>query len=241
MHALKDNGVLCEMERGGNFSYILGKNAYFVNTDYRVLQSQTDGMFIPCMKMLYNGKAELYYVTDNCCSLASMLTGIAPDMLATVLLNLLADIIAVRSNGFLKCQNLEIVWDKVFVDPATLKVKLVYLPINVKLFDSYSAFESELRSNVVKLLTRMFTAPGGKLELFAEDLRNGSLTLEEIYGRLKGIGIQSFEKKPPEEPEELSGSLRLVAANLPEYFEILVDREELVIGKRRRRFPDSWN
>ncbi len=231
MYALKDSGVLCEKECGGNFGYLLGKNTYFVNTDYKVLQSQTGGVFIPCMKMLYNGKAELYYVTDGFCPITSILADIAPDMLTTILMNLFANIIEVRNNGFLKCQNLDISWDKLFVDTATLKVRLVYLPINVKVFDSYSAFESELRANVVNLISRSLVSPGPRLEQFSEDLRNGSLSLEDVYNRLKGVGAPQVPRRQAEN-QASEEKLRLVAVNVPEYFEIALDRDEISIGKK---------
>ena len=231
MYALKDSGVLCEKEQGGNFGYILGKNSYFVNTDYKVLQSQTGGVFIPCMKMLYNGNVELYYVTDGFCPITSILADIAPDTLTTILMNLFANIIEVRNNGFLKCQNLDISWDKLFVDTATLKVRLVYLPVNAKVFDSYAAFESELRANIVNLIGRSLVSPGLRLEQFSEDLRNGSLSLEDVYNRLKGAGASQAPRYQTEN-RAAGETLRLVAVNVSEYFEIILDRDEMSIGKK---------
>ena len=152
MYILKDKGVLTEVSCGNNFEYILENNAHFEETIYKVLLSQTNGIFIQCMKMTRNGKLDLYYVTDDYRPMSSMFQNITPDILIAVAVNLFADIIEVRNNGFLACQSIDLSWDKIFVEQNTLKVKLVYLPVSVKAFDSYAEFESELRSSIVKLI-----------------------------------------------------------------------------------------
>ena len=53
MYTLKDNGVISEITCGNNFEYILKDNTTFVNTDYKVLQSQNNGISL--------------YGTDNSC------------------------------------------------------------------------------------------------------------------------------------------------------------------------------
>lgn len=60
-----------------------------MNTDYKVLQSQNNGIFIKCMKMTRNGLVDLYYVTDEYRPMSSMLVGISPDTLINVIINLL--------------------------------------------------------------------------------------------------------------------------------------------------------
>ena len=55
MQVLKDDNILKEIECGSNFAYILESDIEFANTEY-MLQNETDGIFVQCMKMLYNGK-----------------------------------------------------------------------------------------------------------------------------------------------------------------------------------------
>ena len=69
MNSLTTNGKLTEMECGANFAVILKDNAFFLPTEYKVLQSQKDGCFVKCMRMLYNGKTELYYFAGELKSL----------------------------------------------------------------------------------------------------------------------------------------------------------------------------
>lgn len=236
MYTLKDGGVIEEIECGNNFEYILENNTHFVNTDYKVLQSQTNGIFIKCMKMTYNGKTGLYYVTDEYRPMSSMFRGITPDLMISVVVNLFADVIEVRNNGFLTCQCIDLSWDKIFVEQNTLKVKLVYLPISVKAFDSYAEFESELRSSVVKLINKVITAVSERLDQFVRDLSNGSMSLEDVYNKSRGAGMPPIMKQSDGNKalfQAAGDALKIVAMNAPEYFEIVIERDEMFLGKKQ--------
>lgn len=237
MYTLKDNGVITEITCGNNFEYILKDNTTFVNTDYKVLQSQNNGIFVKCMKMIRNGWIDLYYVTDEYRPMASMFVGINADTLVNVVVNLFASVIEVRNNGFLACQCIDLSWDKIFVEQNTLKVKLVYLPLSVKAFDSYAEFESELRSSIVKLANKVISTSSARLDQFILDLCNGSLTLEDVYNKSRGAGTKSIIKQDnPVSQLPTSGNLggiKLVAMNAPNYFELVIDRSDAVIGKKQ--------
>ncbi len=237
MYDLKDNGVISEITSGSNFEYILRDNTTFVNTDYKVLQSQKNGIFIKCMKMTRNGLIDLYYVTDEYRPMSAMFVDINADTLANVVVNLFASVIEVRKNGFLACQCIDLSWDKIFVEQNTLKVKLVYLPLSVKAFDSYAEFESELRSSIVKLANKVITTPNARFEQFVMDLCNGSLTLEDVYNKSRGAGTTPIIKQ--DNPVSYSataanlGGIKLVAMNAQNYFELVIDRTDAIIGKKQ--------
>ena len=236
MYTLKDNGVIYEIECGNNFGYVLEESRSFVSTDYKVLQSQTSGIFVQCMKMLYNGKLELYYITDDYRPMSTMFAGITPDILINIVVNMFGSVVEVRSNGFLSSQNIDVSWDKIFVDPSTLKVKLVYLPVNVKVFDSYAEFESELRSSIIKLINKVLTSSNTRLEKFVSDLANGSMSIESIYNKFRGANMSPLI--PPSQNEYIGQvqngrTLKMVAMNAPDYFEFMIDRDEILIGKKQ--------
>jgi len=236
MYVLKDNGIIHEVESVNNFGYILEDTKYFVSTDYKVLQSQNNDIFISCMKMMYNGKIELYYITDDFRPMSKMLDGITSNTLINIIVNLFESVVEVRNNGFLKSQNIDISWDKIFVVPSTLKVKLIYLPINIKAFDSYAEFESELRASLVKLINRMFASANERLNKFISDLVNGSMSIEDIYNKYKGVGILPKREKPIENNTGNRNNntiLKLIAMNSPEYFEVLLDKSKIILGKKK--------
>lgn len=237
MYTLKDNDVISEVACGNNFEYILKDNTYFANTDYKVLQSQNNGIFVSCMKMTRNGLIDLYYVTNEYRTMSSMLVGINPDTLVNVAVNLFASVIEVRNNGFLACQCIDLSWDKIFVEPNTLKVKLVYLPLNIRTFDSYAEFESELRSSIVKLANKVILNSNARLEQFILDLCNGSMTIEDVYNKSRSVGTPPIVNiEPTKYAMPAAGSselIKLVAMNAPSYFELTIDRNNVVVGKKK--------
>lgn len=237
MYTLKDNEVISEVTCGNNFEYILKDSSQFANTDYKVLQSQNNDIFIKCMKMTRNGLTDLYYVTDEYRPMLSMFAGISPDTLVNIIVNLFASIIEVRNNGFLACQCIDLSWDKIFVEQNTLKVKLVYLPLSVRVFDSYAEFESELRSSIVKLTNKVITISNARLDQLVQDLCNGSMSLEDVYNNSRGIGTLPITKKENPIPQvpisSTFSTIKMVAMNAPTYFELVIDRDDAVIGKKQ--------
>lgn len=237
MYTLKDKGVISEITCGNNFEYILKDNTIFVNTDYKVLQSQNNGIFVKCMKMTRNGLIDLYYVNDEYRPMASMFVGINADTLVNVVVNLFSSVIEVRNNGFLACQCIDLSWDKIFVEQNTLKVKLIYLPLSVRAFDSYVEFESELRTSIVKLVNKVITTSNTRLDQLVMDLCNGSLSLEDVYNKSRGAGTAPIEKKESTVQQMPTSSnfsaIKMVAMNAPNYFELVIDKDDAVIGKKQ--------
>lgn len=147
MNQLMESGKLQEIECGRNFAYILLDNAEFLSTDYKVLQSQQNKNFIPCMRMHFNGKIQLYYLVSEWQSLASLLPKLNAESFVTIVTNLLAGIVDVKNNGFLSVENINIELPRLYVDPNTLKVSLVYIPIASSAYGDALVFENELMPN----------------------------------------------------------------------------------------------
>lgn len=249
MYMLKDKEYINEIESGNNFGYVLSDNSYFVSTDYKVLQNQSNGIFVKCMKMLYNGNIQLYYMMDEYIPMSGMLVGITPDVLINIVVNMFGSIIAVKNNGFLQPQNIDISWDKIFVEPNTFKVKLVYLPVNIKTFDSYAEFESELRSSIVKLINQVITETNDRLNRFVPELVNGSVSIEDIYNHYKGSinvaaasvngviqqeNVQRQQVMTPNynQQQETLNTTRLQLINSSSQFEILLNKPSITLGKK---------
>lgn len=229
MNILIENNCIKEMECGLNFSYILNDSSSFLSTEYKVLQSQTDNCFVKCMKMMYNGKVQLYYLTKGLKPFAAMIPSLDAENFLTIVSNLLTDIIDVKHNGFLSCQNIDISFERIYVDPTTYKVSLVYLPLNQHIYEDNSSFENELRTGLVKLISGISTLSTSKTMQFSADLSDGTLTIEDLERRLKGGKIdEPFIKDIPKE----TGKLRIIAMNAPTRVEIEVTKDEFIIGKK---------
>lgn len=233
MNILIENKYISELECGSNFSYVLNDSSTFLSTEYKVLQSQANSCFVKCMKMMYNGKMQLFYLTKGLKSFASMLPSMDTENFLTIVSNLLSNIVDVKHNGFLSCQNIDISFERVYVDPATHKVSLVYLPLNKRMFDDASAFENELRTSLVKLISGISTLSTSKTMQFSADLSNGSLTIEDLQNRIKGGKGATPIVTPQTDASGEAGRLCIIAMNAPTRVEIEVTKDEFVIGKKQ--------
>lgn len=103
-----ENGLIKKMPLCSNLTYILDDGAIFLSTEYKVLQSQPDGCFAKCMKMLFNGKIQFFYMTNMFRSLSLLLPTLDADKFMIIAANLLSNTIDVKNNGFLVCENINI-------------------------------------------------------------------------------------------------------------------------------------
>jgi len=233
MNVLIENCNISEMACGSNFSYILSDSSAFLSTEYKVLQSQVNSCFVKCMKMMYNGKVQLYYLTNTMKTFSSLLSSLDTESFLTIVANLFADIIEVKHNGFLSCQNIDISFDRIYVDPSTYKVSLVYLPLSNKIYDDPSNFENEVRTGFVKMIAGAPNLSSAKIMQFSADLSNGTLTMEDLYNRIKGgNGANPVPSSNDNGTVDEFNTLRIIAMNSPTKVEIVVTKDEFVIGKK---------
>lgn len=228
MNALVENGIISEMECGNNFAYIINDSNLFLLTEYKVLQSQEEGCFVKCMKLLYNGKIQFYYLVNGYKSLTSMLSMIDADGFMTIMENVFASVISVQNNGFLSCQNIDISFEKIYVDPNTYKVALIYLPVSKRFFSDEVSFENELRTSLVKVISSIATLSSPKTTQFMSDLSNGMLTVKDLYEHIRGGNVHVLAETPTIKERQ---HLRIVAMNAPTRVEIAVTKDDFVIGK----------
>lgn len=229
MNLLIENGVITEMKCGNNFSYVLNDNSLFLSTEYKVLQSQEEGCFVKCMKLLSNGKIQFYYLTNGYKPLANMIPTLDPDSFMTIMASVFFNILSVKQNGFLSCPNIEIAFEKIFVDPSTYKVALVYLPISKRVYLDESIFENELRTSLVKIISGVSTLSSVKTEQFKTDLANGMLSIKDLYDRVKSGKM--FQTSHQTSKQNVGGKMQLVAMNAPVRVEIEVTKDDFTIGK----------
>lgn len=216
---------------GSNISYVLNDNNDFSLTEYKVLQSQSNAGLIKCMQMLYNGKIELYYLTSGYRSFASMLPSLDGNGFMTIMGNLLNTIIEVKNNGFLSYEKIEISPDKIFIHPSNLSVGLIYVPIQMRGFKDILSFETDLRTNLIRLIDGLPSLRSRRINEFYQDLSNGTLTLEALANKIMGISVI-----PNDCCNETGLSvMSLVALNAPAPFDLTINKEEFLIGKSRSK------
>ncbi|SDI35781.1 FHA domain-containing protein [Pseudobutyrivibrio sp. 49] len=205
MNALIDRGIIKEIASGNNFEYIITGDATFVDTDYKVLQSQSNDIFVKCMKITRNGLVDLCYLGNDYRTLAGMLPGLSLENANTIVAEILSCITKVKTNGFLSCQSMVLDKEKIFVDPNTMKVKMVYVPVSEKLFSTMTEFEEHL-NNIINEISPDF------------DMADIPVVPQQVY--VSG------------NTGNLLGAMKLTACDAPYPFEIRITEDDVLIGKK---------
>ncbi|MCD7981738.1 MAG: FHA domain-containing protein [Clostridiales bacterium] len=247
MNSLIQSTQLEELSFGSDFAYILSDSAGFSLTEYKVLHNQKDSIFVPCMKLLYNGKTQLYYRTDGYRSLENILPVSDPENFLTIVYNLFSAVVQTGRIGFLSCRKIVPAFDKFFVEAGTGRVRLVYLPVSGGFFPDEAAFENQLRSSLVRWISECDAPDGSAAGKLIADLSDGLLSLEKLTERMRdGIVVcaDSDTKVLYDSRRELSrceytkpnyisstAKMRLEALNAPERVVLYVNKNPYVIGK----------
>jgi len=231
---LQTNKFIYEIKIGNNFGYILENDKFFLDIDYKVLKNQNNSMFIPCVKMKFNGKSELYYLADEYRTLSSIINEIKTDSLIYIMVNIFFNVIAIKNNGFLQCQNIDISLDKIYIAPKTMNVRLVYVPVSAGMFSSYIEFEHQLRTNMIKCLNNKRFSNDAIVREFVMDLANVNIKIKQIYEKYKTILEQYINNNIMSMQNAINRScLKLVAMDTPGYFEVVLDKPKIVFGKKQ--------
>ncbi|MDY5912421.1 MAG: FHA domain-containing protein [Inconstantimicrobium porci] len=227
---LKDN-TINEVSCGADFTYVFNDNRDFLLTDYKVLQNQSNSEFVKCMKIMYNGRIGISYI---CCSykpFAFLLQEMNGDSFLVTVMNIIKDIVDVKKNGFLSCENIDISLDKIFVEPKTLKVHLVYIPTAQKNMADFTNIEDELRTSLVKIIHDNYKIQNDKVMKFKEDLTNGMVSLEDIISGMKDVNMSAGSYRTAMHTGSADSVMKIISINDPRHCVMVVDKTEYRIGK----------
>lgn len=227
-----DKQCIEELECGANFSYVLNENSLFSATEYKVLQSQANGCFVRCMKMLYNGKPQIFYLTNQFKPLENLIPTLDPERFMSIIINLFGAILKVKSNGFLSCKKVDVSFGHIYVNPITLNVNLVYLPVTQSVHLDDSSFENEVRTGLIKLISGVSNLQSPTTTQLSLDLSNGVLSIEDLYHRYKGGEDLGPEKVVYQTHAKGTTSMYLVAMHAPTRVEIQITKDSFVLGKK---------
>lgn len=129
----QDDGLLTVMPCKSHVAYLLHDVNAFYPTGFEVLQNMDGGGFLRCVKIQFNAQLQFVYLTGRNGSeykpMQTMLSGLHPDGFLRMVRNLLEVMQHADETGFLGVQNIVLSPERIFVDPATMNVQLIYLPI----------------------------------------------------------------------------------------------------------------
>ncbi len=232
MNLLLEGGKISEQRVNENFSYTLEKDCSLNQMEYKVMQSQNGAEFVNCMSVLFNGKNQLLYMPGELKTLLSMSRGIDEEDFITIIASLLGCVADIKKNGFLSCQNIEIASDKIYVDPVTYNIRLIYVPIQPKIYEDYTSFEDDLRMGVTRIINSEFNMHGKKIQQLYYDLYDKAVKLEDLYEKIRKKNTDN-DQATKKESEKTSRVKRmcLTALDAPIHTVIEVNQDALSIGR----------
>ncbi|SEW13017.1 FHA domain-containing protein [[Clostridium] fimetarium] len=211
-----NNPGIIENRDTQSLSYILDSQEMFFKTGYKVLQNQEKNGFICCTRIFHNGKDKLVYDISKYKSLDLLLSQLRSETFLIILENLIDDVIEVKNNGFMKCENIDLSFNNVFVDCNNYKVYLIYLPIDTQTnIESYAFFENQLKQNIIDVVNTYQNIASPQIAALCEDISNPLNSVESIKTLLNEIKqlssshVKTDEINIDEEPlENLNESLK---------------------------------
>lgn len=233
MNFLVESGKISEQHVNENFSYTLERDCSLNQMEYKVMQSQGGAGFVNCMSVLFNGKNQLLYMPGELKTLIAMARGIEEEDFITIIANLLGCVSDIKRNGFLSCQNIEMASNKIYVDPVTYGIRLIYVPIQPKIYEDYVSFEDELRMGITRIINSEFNMHGKKIQQLYYDLYDKAVKLEDLYEKIRRKDAGATGPAPTRGTSR-GGSvqkMRLTAIDAPVRTVIDVNQDALSIGR----------
>lgn len=217
-----------------NPAYILKNETNFLSTDYKISQNQSDDLFVKCEKVIFNGNIQLFYFIENKVSLCESIEKFSVGEIISVVSSLISQIKKVKENGFLSCQNIDISPNRLFIEPSTKSIKLLYLPLKDRLFNSSNEFEDELRAMLLEIFENTAIQNEPQIHHLIANLKNYSCSINDILNNIIAESpIKNTLKNRIEPAQKITPKLQLVALNTPVNFSITVNKPEFIIGRKQ--------
>lgn len=188
--AVKDNKSI---------SIMLKDNELFSLNQYKIINNQTQNIFLKCQKVQRNGKIGFIYNLQSCERVIEYVKHLGEKEFYVLCCQITEAVFDVAKNGFLMKENLLINQDMVYFDKENLRIKLCYLPVMVETDVNIS-----LNADFINLL---FQLSGGTYREFEDVLREGKIEkvkgwLSEKIANLESISTEPLEAEEPLTTEE---------------------------------------
>lgn len=166
--------------------YILLKDDVFSMTGFKVLQGQQKSGFIPCYRVVFNGKNKLSFDIQNYHNLASLLGTMSPQDFLQYIYKTFAVVAQMKEIGFLFPAGLETDLEKIFVDVKNKAVHMVCLPISEEYAEELQDdYVQVLKGNFLKGITENSNLRDSKTDKISKVLESPNETLDTVLDFIK--------------------------------------------------------
>lgn len=170
-----------------NLAYILKRSDIVSPTEYKVMESFDEDIFVKMMKILINGRQVFYYLTGEYRPVLSA----APKLSSAGLISLIGSIIEnaskLKKNGFLTCKNVDASIEHIYMMKNTYKAAFIYLPVRETIYADEAEFEKKLRTALVKIAKGAKESNAEGIEELIKELEDTNVPLTEIQIKQKKV------------------------------------------------------
>lgn len=161
-------------------SYLLKDENSFSQTRMKAIESGQDPCIIQCVRVLYNGRTKLVYLTGAYRRLDQCLPDMDADRFRTLAAELIREVGNIRTNSILSCECVDLAEDRIFMDWGSGRIRLVCLPVKDSQPLPEAEFESVLRQLLLAWLGRLAPERQQALAPLAAKLGDGRVPLAAI-------------------------------------------------------------
>jgi len=235
------------LEFNGALAYVLEDEAFDDAAQFRIMQNTASEDTVRCISERRNGKKEYFYLTGGLEKLSEAAGTMRSGDFITAVQGILAVFHHIRETGFLTTANLDLRADRIFLEPGSGKVRLIYLPLKMPLPGAETDTEKILKQEISRLIGNIPALRVSDDMEFLERYLGSGLTAEEYLrycgtqkGRNEdqGTGIRKPGMSLPKDTASpvlpsvpAAGQLRIICESDPKTV-FTVDKAVFVIGKK---------
>lgn len=215
---------------GNSFSYLLTETQTLNTTGFKVMHNLTSTGLLPAYQSHLNGQLRLVYDAADCISLSSAASSLTPSQFIQIVQSLLQLFAKIRTNGFIRMDNLLLDADHVMLDQ-NRNVHLIYLPI-----DNHAHITTQLASSEIvlrQLLTSFIdSTPNIRSERVARlntALKNGKEAFPEA------LAILNIESAMPSTTPQTAESVMLQLVGTGVGCVLSIHKQGAIIGRDTSR------
>ncbi len=200
MRQLLQNGQIKKKTNEQTVSYLLSEDSFLSSTGMKALKNMEEHGFLPCVPVRFNGQIKLLFLTGSFVRLESVLPSMSSEEFQKTLGVLLQRVKTIKEHGILKCSNLELAEDCIFVGKENTDVRLICLPVKNPDPLAGTGFDAYLQAQLLKMFLLLPEREQIAAAALKKKLEDPFFSLEKTAALLGWEEEPGAVPKPAEDP-----------------------------------------
>jgi|GEM_PF-2625351 len=215
--------------------YSIDRKEDFSNIEYKVLLNQKEQGFLECSKVTCNGCLQLVYDVAIYKPLSTLMKHLTSEEFYCIVSELYKIAENIKNNGFMKNDHIEIAIDKIYMDKASGRIFLIYLPVNFTTNEKQEPIEAIIKKFLLQIILDYNNLYDSSIQELYEDIKMREISLEFINRKIQSGAYIEASKRPTTKQNIAENNVKrivLVSCNLPDPMRIRIDKDDFLIGKK---------